>query len=575
MELSEITNDFFKGNFDKTTSALSEKEKEVRQIDRLCLQNAIARFLSSGTKDDAFDVYYCFCEIFHVFGNGYCDNTKNLLNILADHEIKAGGFNDKHRDHYSHTVYVFALGISIYQFNRNYRDSFSKHCLCNNMAENEEFLYRWGLCSLFHDVGYPFEIAFNSIKVYTEKVFGKFEPLLTYVKVDEFISFSEEDKKYLSKILGLESKYLENAHTLLAKKISSMFHLDYSFVLLELDTVMEKSVRFIDHAYFSTFTMFKKFLTNKEHNSAADTEIFIDVCINILLHSHFYRNVIGKERKTNIDVEISVNKPLAFLLILCDEVQAFDREGYGKKSKNEPFPQKCYIEQTGNDFNVTFIFGKNAINYEGENFIEKHCRKVENAIQDLLSLDNFGKVRILSEISNNDKPALFHLSASFFQNILCIAMQIHDNYLNSPTFNILEDDWNRLSLELKMSNILQAKSYAEQLYRLGYFYNDRDLMLERVFSLTEEQVDELAEFEHIRWCDEKQQMAWEFAEYDENDEELRKEMRKKRKHNCLVEYETLSLNDKEKDKQPVRNMIPILEMSGFKVYRANKIKCQR
>ena len=108
MIISEITDEFFKGNFDKST----QKEKEARQIDRLCLQNAIKRFLSSGSKDDAFDVYYCFCEIFHVFGNGFCDNTKNLLDILADHEIKAGGFNDKHRDHYSHTVYVFALGIS-------------------------------------------------------------------------------------------------------------------------------------------------------------------------------------------------------------------------------------------------------------------------------------------------------------------------------------------------------------------------------------------------------------------------------------------------------------------------------
>ena len=33
-------------------------------IDRLCLENALARFLKSGKKEDAFDVYFCYLEMF-------------------------------------------------------------------------------------------------------------------------------------------------------------------------------------------------------------------------------------------------------------------------------------------------------------------------------------------------------------------------------------------------------------------------------------------------------------------------------------------------------------------------------
>ena len=35
-----------------------------KDIDRLCLENAIDRFLKSGKKEDAFDVYFCYLEMF-------------------------------------------------------------------------------------------------------------------------------------------------------------------------------------------------------------------------------------------------------------------------------------------------------------------------------------------------------------------------------------------------------------------------------------------------------------------------------------------------------------------------------
>ena len=66
--------------------------------DKLCFENALKQFLSSGRKEDAFTVYFCFSEIFNLFGQGY-DNTKKLLEMLSDHEYHSGELLSKHRDH--------------------------------------------------------------------------------------------------------------------------------------------------------------------------------------------------------------------------------------------------------------------------------------------------------------------------------------------------------------------------------------------------------------------------------------------------------------------------------------------
>ena len=57
---------------DKNGDALtgrSLKENQIpynmeKDIDRLCLENAVVRFLRSGKKQDAFDVYFCYLDMF-------------------------------------------------------------------------------------------------------------------------------------------------------------------------------------------------------------------------------------------------------------------------------------------------------------------------------------------------------------------------------------------------------------------------------------------------------------------------------------------------------------------------------
>ena len=50
-----------------------------KDIDRLCLENAVDRFLKSGRKEDAFDVYFCFIVMFV----GDYDYTRMMIELLS------------------------------------------------------------------------------------------------------------------------------------------------------------------------------------------------------------------------------------------------------------------------------------------------------------------------------------------------------------------------------------------------------------------------------------------------------------------------------------------------------------
>jgi len=125
-----------------------------KDIDRLCLENAVDRFLKSGKKEDAFDVYFCYLEMFV----GDYQKTRRMIELLSEYEANGSGLLMKHRDHYYHSVYVCVLGLAIYESNKLYRDEYKKYYKIQD--ENEaasHYLQYWGLSSLFHDIGYPFE----------------------------------------------------------------------------------------------------------------------------------------------------------------------------------------------------------------------------------------------------------------------------------------------------------------------------------------------------------------------------------------------------------------------------------
>jgi len=148
--LYTLTNNFF----DKLHYA-----NENDAHDNLTFKVETETFLRSGRKEDAFTVFFCYSEIFKTFGVGY-ENTKKLLETLADHEYHSGVLLNKHRDHYSHSAYVFALGLAIYDGDGVFRKNFLNfYHLKDDHAGRAFFLKYWGMTALFHDVGYPFQLV--------------------------------------------------------------------------------------------------------------------------------------------------------------------------------------------------------------------------------------------------------------------------------------------------------------------------------------------------------------------------------------------------------------------------------
>ena len=101
----------------------------------------------------------------------------------------------KHRDHYSHSVYVFLIGLAIYRNHAGVRAAYNrKYALAEGPQAACHFLEYWGLASLFHDIGYPFEIAHQQMKAYVCKLFSDndedegFAPYVSYCNIDRFAS---------------------------------------------------------------------------------------------------------------------------------------------------------------------------------------------------------------------------------------------------------------------------------------------------------------------------------------------------------------------------------------------------
>jgi hypothetical protein len=180
------------------------------------MREAVLAFLDSETKETAFAVYEAFFDSYRVTLKGGSNLFIDLLDVLRGYEENAATLIDKQRDHYIHSVNVFILGLCVYSQNANYRKAFDGAVMDKTAypysydTKHEEFYYRWGLASLFHDVGYPVEIigkqigkfmgfatgADGSGKVGSHLEFDNFESLNT---VAEVVPKREFTKAYFDK----------------------------------------------------------------------------------------------------------------------------------------------------------------------------------------------------------------------------------------------------------------------------------------------------------------------------------------------------------------------------------------
>ena len=106
------------------------------------------------------------------------------------------------------------------------------------------------------------------------------------------------------------------------------------------------------------------------------------------------------------------------------------------------------------------------------------------------------------------------------------------------------------------SGLEQARDIERKVSLLGYEIVPRKTAGDRavIGSLSDDQVETLARAEHRRWVDERVEDGWSFATEKDVD---------RKTSPYLVPWNDLSEQVREYDREPVRNILPLLSEAGF------------
>lgn len=577
-------------------------------LDRLCMENALARFFRTGLREDAFDVYFCYIEMFFR-GNA---SSRRMVELLSDYEVNSSPLLDKHRDHYTHSVYVFALGLAIFRNLRQISDEYaSYYALTDNRAAAHHFLRFWGFTALFHDIGYPFELAFEQVKSYFSKSKDSM-PFVAYRGLDDYIPenfdelavhlLTEQQQNRLGDSVTLFRLFAEAVADKLyncnsgakpyreflqnTKKPDS--HRAYRSYLA--NVLKQKGERpdcfgfYMDHALFSASILLHSL--GELLPLSEVSPCYTDALTAILLHNSLYQHSIREEgKKLALDMH-----PLAYLLMLCDELQCWNRRSYGRNTRQENHPFGCRVTIGGNCITATYFFSSAERTGTYQKMIKDpdHTCAFLTELSDLLRFqDIIIDIGVSATQEKRDEGSLQTLSNSSYLHLYDFAVALNAQYLlrnyadpsyNGPIRDAEENAlgaFSKLSLEYKLSNIAQAKAYGRYLQTIGCFYSDRELACEQKTLFTEDEINKLGELEHQRWMDEKTSMGWMYgdcymnaAETPEDQKKCRERMRL---HRDMKPFQELNSGTQMKDTHPMNDMMWYLKKKdGIRVYQAPK-----
>lgn len=576
----------------------------LRRSDKECLQRTLYKFCETGAKEDAFCVYYAFCEIFRVFGSGYGTLGK-LVEFLSDHEYHSGELLTKHRDHYAHSAYVFALGLAIYAQDEDLRAAYLAF-YPDDATPDRSFLYLWGMTALFHDVGYPFQLAHEQVKAYTEALWGERNPEnphVGYENMEPLLRLSPEavrESGYPLHYGTLPELLAYHIHERLGYPIHVLFEL--------LGRRHHRRPTFMDHGYFSAVLLSRQL----SDTGILPSRSILDALTAIALHNSLNRYDLASALGTPTPIALEKH-PLAYLLILCDELQNWDRRAFGYVSKKDPLAYSVTLAIGKRSLKIDYIFeslkvttptlvtkggvteigeeeryNQNVLSLRGKRF--RSFREGDLHLVDTPSFtEEIGELIELhtdllatARRKRREKKPHSFASSDKLINLADFAEAIHESYREAQRQNGEEiPPFDELSLEFKLSNIEQAKSYAEKLELINCFYSDKEMEYPVVNRFVEQEVEVdgtarddlgfLAREEHLRWVKEKLAAGWHYGrEYitvgdDGSEREDRRLRNRKRVHKDLVPYDLLPEREKEKDRIMIRNMIPFLYRFGHGV----------
>jgi hypothetical protein len=527
----------------------------------------------------------------------------------------------KHRDHYSHSVYVFALGLAIFETNQAYREAyreFYKNALrdADEHQSAHHFLEFWGLASLFHDIGYPFELPFEQVESYFEvrREKRKNNPYVAYIGMEKFVQIEPGAQAGLQKLYGKNFETTDELFAYdIARKLGDKYHLTKDSMEVVLATKPSNPNRFgyyMDHAYFSASILFQE-LYAADCNAQRDgfSEERVDALSAIILHNSLYKfSVAFYKNSCNRPLEMS-SHPLAYMLMLCDELQCWDRTSYGRNSRNELHPMECEFRFLGTEIKAAYIYDEAEQNkidrYEKEyaawdgkdENTKPELKAYAGMVHDNSFLSDIKKIvhmspntlnlRVTTETRKADyrRKKLF-LSDSNFIHLYNFAVALnarysHDGHEEEPEIKaVMEQEFDELSLEYKLSNIGQAKAFAGYLNIIHCVYTDKPVDMPLVSEIQQEDLDKIGPLEHERWLRGHKAMGWTYADdyKDKNERELRRVHKlmmngEITSEKAAAHYADLPVEEQDKDIKPMNSMLKLIrQFDGLRIYRLSDME---
>ncbi|WP_407424556.1 RyR domain-containing protein [Methanobrevibacter sp.] len=588
------------------------------------LKTGIDVFLDYESDYTANEIYQTFFMIYQITpedkSHASSDKSKiisepntllDLVKIMKKYEDNTGELIERQRDHFIHSVNVFLLGLAIYARNKNYRRIFKKYVKSSDYKKfyktadgemsNEEFLYRWGIASLFHDIGYPFEIIGKQLnKIISDSVksisnnydvdvgidFKDFDEFNTIVKLQpyDFVD-NYRSKNNRSKILDLYKPTEIMAH-----KITKDFNLSddlFRELVKRLNSFVYymKENNFIDHGFYSAILVlnsYGKLIQKHAKNNDFFFYPIVDSATAILLHN-YYNKTLQKD-PFNLELLAPESNPIAFLLILCDELQEWNRQPFGIIDKKKFHVNDLIIEIDDRRMDVEYILNNGSMGLgfskDKEGFINEVLDLQTTVFDKGLTVVTKIRPDVEDSIMRDMDISEIQAPDVLIRNVEKLAIQTHEQYQNTirAEYNKNKEQgieideslqksydnlipFKDLTPSLKLANIRQARSIPKKLNMIGCEIADksdpRPAILKEDF--LEKEVLNLAIYEHKEWCDEKIGTGWTFTSGKKDVENL--------KTPYLIPWEELSDSVKQLDIDTIYNIPNLLDSIGLKVVR--------
>ena len=528
--LSKYINDFFEmvELYDDKKEFLDNRNKVHHHDYKGILKAAIDVFLEFESSYTASEVYETFLMIYQITPEDKSSVDENsptslisepntlldLVKIMKTYEKNTGELIERQRDHFIHSVNVFILGLAIYAENPKYRECFKSYIDKNkygkyfrdeeNNMSHEEFLYRWGIASLFHDIGYPFEIIGKQLNKVIDDGVKSISPSYDVHAHFDFRDFNEFNSIVKIYPYGYADKF-RNAYArtkvldmfkptdIMAHKIALDFQFDDDYfkrLVKHLNGFVKymNDTGFVDHGYFSAILVLNSYGKLIQKYVDKDKDFFfypiVDSATAILLHNYYNKTLQGKS--FNLERMDPEDSPISYLLIFCDELQEWNRMPYGIKDRQKNHVNDFDVTITEKSFKIDYILknGSMGLGFEEdkEDFIKEvlNVRRIfpDFSILPDVKIDDVQRDMMMEDIQAPDV---------LMRNIEKLAIEINRQYNESQRVklekaenekddeNILKykkkvkdtETFEKLSSSFKMSNVRQAKSIPRKLSMIG------------------------------------------------------------------------------------------------------------